>query len=134
MTDLPFNPDADAYRDGLGRGVILMQTCAGCGRMQFPARVRCMRCGSAAVELAEVDGAGAVYAKTVSRRAPEEAFSALVPYAVALVDLDVGVRVVARADVVPDEVHTGSRVLVYPDPEPPVLPGLLFRPIAGPGR
>jgi hypothetical protein len=88
-----------------------MQTCAGCGQVQFPARVRCIRCGSAAVELAEVDGAGTVYAKTVSRRAPEEAFAALVPYAVALIDLDVGVRVMARAGVAPDEVHTGARAI-----------------------
>jgi uncharacterized OB-fold protein len=93
--------------------------------------VRCLRCGAAEVEWSEVDGAGIVYAKTVNRRPAEEAFAALVPYAVALVDLDVGVRVMARAGVAADQVRTGGRVVVYPDPEPPVLPGLLFRPVAG---
>ena len=131
MTDWPYNPDADPYRDGLARGVILMQTCGACGRVQFPPRVRCLRCGAAEVEWSEVDGAGIVFAKTVNRRPAEEAFAALVPYAVALVDLDVGVRVMARAGVAADQVQTGGRVVVYPDPEPPVLPGLLFRPVAG---
>jgi uncharacterized protein len=131
MSDWPYNPDADPYRDGLARGVILMQTCGECGQVQFPSRVRCIHCGAAEVTWTEVDGAGTVYAKTVNRRPAEAAFAALVPYAVALVDLDVGVRVMARAGVAPEQVQTGGRVVVYPDPDPPVLPGLLFRPVAG---
>jgi hypothetical protein len=93
--------------------------------------VRCLACGATAVDWAEIDGAGTVYAKTINRRPAEEAFAPLVPYAVALVDLDAGVRVMARAGVAPEQVQTGGRVVVYPDPEPPVLPGLLFRPVAG---
>jgi hypothetical protein len=131
MSDWPYNPDADPYREGLARGVILMQTCGECGGVQFPPRVRCLACGAAAVDWAEIDGAGTVYAKAVNRRPAEAAFAPLVPYAVALVDLDAGVRVMARAGVAPDQVRTGGRVVVYPDPEPPVLPGLLFRPVAG---
>jgi uncharacterized protein len=128
MIELPYNPDAEAYFAGLARGELLMQRCAGCGGVQFPSRVRCLACGADAPELVPVDGAGTVYAKTINRRAPEEAFAALVPYAVALIDLDVGVRVIARADCPPDQVRTGGRVDVYADPAPPLLPGLVFRP------
>ena len=56
------------------------------------------------------------------------------PYVVALVDLDAGVRVMARADGPPGDVATAMRVTVFPDPDPAVGPGLLFTPEpAGPG-
>jgi uncharacterized OB-fold protein len=133
MIELPYNPDAEAFFAGLANGAVLMQKCADCGRVQFPSRVRCLACGADAPELMPIDGAGTVYAKTVNRRAPEEAFAALVPYAVALIDLDVGVRVIARADCPPDQVHTGGRVEVFADPAPPLLPGLVFRPVSARG-
>lgn len=126
--DQPYNPDADEYLAGLSRGVLLMQKCASCARTQFPPRVRCVHCGGESVEFAEVDGQGTIYAKTTNRRAPEAAFDHLVPYAVALVDLDVGVRVMTRADCPPEAVRTGGRVRVFADPAPIVLPGLLFAP------
>jgi uncharacterized OB-fold protein len=126
--EVPYNPDADEYLAGLSRGVVLMQTCATCSQTQFPPRVRCVSCGSASVSFSEVDGQGTVYAKTTNRRAPEPAFDHLVPYSVALVDLDIGVRVMARADCAPPEVRTGGRVRVFADPKPILLPGLLFVP------
>lgn len=131
MTDVVTNnpdPEAQTYLDGLGRGVLLLQRCEDCGRRQFPPRVLCVSCGSQATTWDEVDGAGMVYARTVNRRAPEPPFEALLPYAVALVDLDAGVRVMARADCRPDEVVTGMRVRVFPDRAPVLLPGLLFSP------
>ena len=106
-------------------------SCPECGHRQFPPRVRCLRCGGDAA-LAPVRTTGTIYARTVNRRAPEEAFASLVPYAVALIDLDAGVRVIARADYPADEVRTGDRVEVFADPAPPVHPGLLFRRLAGP--
>jgi uncharacterized OB-fold protein len=128
--DLTTNPDPEAqrYLDGLGRGVILLQHCPDCDRPQFPPRAFCVRCGGGQLSWDEVDGHGTVYAKTVNRRAPEDAFARLVPYVVALVDLDAGARVMARADCPVEEVSTGMRVRVFPDPAPPVSPGLVFRP------
>ena len=128
------DPEAQAYFDGLGRGVILLQHCSGCDQRQFPPRVHCVRCGSRELAWDEADGAGTVYAKTVNRRAPEPAFEKFVPYVVALVDLDAGVRVMARADCPAGDVATAMRVSVFPDPDPAVGPGLLFTPApAGPG-
>lgn len=123
-----YNPDADAYVEGLARGVIMMQKCTACTRVQFPPRVHCANCGTREIGFVQVDGRGTVYAKTTNRRAPEDAFKPLLPYVVALVDLAVGVRVMARADCAPEEVATGGSVRVYPDPKPVLLPGLLFVP------
>lgn len=128
------DPEAETYFEGLGRGVILLQHCTGCDRRQFPPRVHCSHCGGRELSWDEADGAGTVYAKTVNRRAPEPAFEKFLPYVVALVDLDAGVRVMARADGPPGDVVTAMRVTVFPDPDPAVGPGLLFAPEpAGPG-
>jgi uncharacterized OB-fold protein len=122
------DPEAETYFEGLDRGVILLQRCASCDRRQFPPRVHCGHCGGRELCWDEVDGAGTVYAKTVNRRAPEPAFEKFLPYVVALVDLDAGVRVMARADGPAGDVATAMRVAVFPDPDPAVGPGLLFTP------
>jgi uncharacterized protein len=128
-----FNPDGERYMEGLRDGVITLQSCSDCHEFQFPPRLHCTKCGSRRITWEVVDGAGTVYAKTINRRAPEEAFVSLLPYAVALVDLDVGVRVMARAVYPADQVLTGMRVVVSPDPKPVVLPGLVFAPLPGSG-
>ncbi len=120
------NPDAKPYFEGLARGVIMVQRCPACGAVQFPPRAHCIRCGNQSISWEVADGTGTVYAKTVSRRAPEKGFEPLLPYSVALIDLEVGVRVLARAICPPEEVVTGMRVRVAPDPEPVVAPGLVF--------
>jgi len=128
------DPEAEIYFEALGRGVILLQRCASCDRRQFPPRVHCIHCSGRELSWEEVGGAGTVYAKTVNRRAPEPAFEKFIPYVVALVDLDAGVRVMARADCPAGDVVTAMRVNVFPDPAPVVGPGLLFVPEpAGPG-
>jgi uncharacterized OB-fold protein len=122
------DPQAEIYYDGLSRGVILLQRCGDCNRLQYPPRLHCGRCGGRELSWDEVEGTGTVYAKTVNRRAPEPAFEKVLPYVVALVDLDARVRVMARADCPPGDVLTAMRVNVFPDPDPVVGPGLLFTP------
>ena len=126
--DASYNPDAAPYFDGLRRGVLVVQSCSECSSAQFPPRAHCAACGGRSLTWEVVDGAGLVYAKTVNRRAPEKGFEPLLPYVVALVDLDAGVRVLARASCPPEEVATGMRVVVSADPAPVVLPGLVFAP------
>ncbi|MCU1491322.1 MAG: hypothetical protein JWM85_2727 [Acidimicrobiaceae bacterium] len=124
---LPQDPELTTYFEGLRRGELLLQRCDDCARAQFPPRIHCTFCGSRAHVWEPSAGDGTVYAKTVNRRAPESAFEHLVPYVVAFVDLDDGVRVLARADAPPERVQTGMRVQVVADPNPPVGDGLIFR-------
>jgi uncharacterized OB-fold protein len=128
------DPEAAAYFEGLGRGLIMVQRCGDCDRRQFPPRAHCSECGSRGLSWEEVQGSGTIYAKTVNRRAPEPAFEKLLPYAVALVDLDAGVRVMARGDCPHGDVATAMRVHVFPDPDPVLLPGLLFTPEKQPSQ
>jgi uncharacterized OB-fold protein len=66
----------------------------------------------------EAGGAGVVHAFTVVHRAPAE-YRSEVPYVVALVDLDEGVRMMTRlVEVEPDTVRVGMPVEVAIQGEP----------------
>jgi len=120
--------DSRPYFDGLAAGEVLLQRCAACERHQFPPRAFCTVCGRRDLPFVEASGRGRIYAMSVMHRASEESFAGVTPYAVALVDLDEGVRVMARGSVPPAELMTGMDVLVSPEPEPLVHPTLVFRP------
>lgn len=84
------------YLDGIARGVVRFQHCEACGAAQTLSRFACARCGSEQLVWQDASGAGTVYAVTVVTRAPTDAFRALVPYTLLLVDLDEGARVMAH--------------------------------------
>ena len=114
-TPLPLpsiDPDTKPFWDGAKRGELLIQRCTTCGHVQFYPRLRCMRCG-AAVEWTRASGRGSVYSYTVVHRAPDEALGALVPYVVALVELEERVRMMSRLrGIAPDAVRIGQAVRV----------------------
>jgi uncharacterized protein len=124
MIDYSTDPDSRPYFDGLNRGEFVLQFCTACERHQFPPRAFCVRCGDRSTEWRTASGRGVLYAATVTHRTSEDAFAALVPYTVGLIDLDEGVRVMARG--APDGAAIGERVVVVPDPNAPVGPSLLF--------
>jgi hypothetical protein len=76
------------------RRELVVQRCLACGHHQFYPRPHCLRCRGAELEWRPVRGAGTVYSLTVVRFAvvPELA----PPYAVALVELDEGPRLLAN--------------------------------------
>lgn len=101
------------FWDGCRAGVLRYQRCAACGRPQFYPRTRCAGCGGADLGWRDSRGLGTVHAVTVVHRAPTPAFARDVPYALALVDLDEGFRLMANVvggD--PETVAIGDRVRV----------------------
>lgn len=73
---------------------LLVQRCADCGEWQFFPRSWCQYCGSTDIEWRESKGIGHVHTYTVIRRATElPAFETEIPYVVAYVELDEGVRI-----------------------------------------
>lgn len=84
------------YRDGLAHGVLRYQRCAACGQATSLARTACPHCGAQALAWHDARGTGRVQAVTVVTRAPADAFRALVPYTLVLVDLDEGARVMGH--------------------------------------
>ena len=110
MTDMPpVAADALAapYVEGLWSGELRYQCCSDCGAAQSLARFACRACGSRQLHWRAASGRGHVHAITVVHRAPTEEFRALVPYALALVELDEGPRVMGHAE---PHLSIGARV------------------------
>jgi uncharacterized OB-fold protein len=85
------------FVEGLKEGALRYQACNACQAAQTLTRHACRRCGSTRLEWRKAAGRGIVYATTVVSRAPCDDFRALVPYALALVDLEEGARVMGHA-------------------------------------
>ncbi|MES2415311.1 MAG: Zn-ribbon domain-containing OB-fold protein [Pseudomonadota bacterium] len=97
-------PDADTetYWKGLKDGQLLLQHCLACGHVQFYQQAICRQCGSEQLEHRPASGMGKVHSFSVVHRAPGPAFKQDVPYAVLLVELDEGPRMISslvKADV-----------------------------------
>lgn len=88
--------DSEPYWAAAHEGRLAIQRCASCGRHQFYPRAFCTTCLSDRVEWMDASGRGRIYTFTVCRIAAAPAFEAALPYAVALVELDEGVRLLAN--------------------------------------
>jgi uncharacterized protein len=89
---------AQHFWTGCEKGELRVQCCADCNQAQFFPRDHCLHCHSDRVEWQASTGSGTIYSITRVERAPTDEFRALVPYAIALVDLDEGVRIMAHAN------------------------------------
>ncbi|BBK43246.1 hypothetical protein STVA_32660 [Allostella vacuolata] len=87
---------ADHYWAGCAAGELRYRACTACGARQTFPRAFCPACGSEAVEWRRAAGTGTVHAAAIVTRAPSDAFRPLVPYAILLVDLDEGIRMMAH--------------------------------------
>ena len=109
------------YRSGLAEGVLLYQRCHECGDAVFPPRLVCPHCGTTELDPAQSSGSGTVYSTTtVSQRDAES-------YAVSLIDLDDGFRMMSTVVGIPaEEVRIGQRVVFVA--EQGEAPRATFRP------
>ena len=101
MTEKPFPvPDRDTapFWEGARNGELRIQRCAACSRNVFYPRAVCPHCLSDRLDWMRATGRGTVHSFTVVHRTSEE-FSADLPFAVGLIDLEEGVRMMARLDV-----------------------------------
>ncbi|TWC07289.1 hypothetical protein FBZ93_101581 [Bradyrhizobium macuxiense] len=90
-------PDADtaAFWRGLQHGKLLLQHCGRCRHVQYYQQAACRACGSEELEHRAATGRGKVHSFSVVHRAPGLAFKADVPYAVLLVELAEGPRMIS---------------------------------------
>jgi uncharacterized OB-fold protein len=111
---LPMPTDATSfYWESARAGKLVIQKCGACGKPQFYPRPFCLSCLSEEVGWIEASGNGTIYTFTVNRRPANEFMKDKVPYVVAAIDLDEGVRMVANivgSD--PGVVKCGARVRV----------------------
>ena len=87
---------ADAFRDGLRRGELLLQRCGGCGKAIMYPRHRCPFCQSDDLSWEPSAGEGTLHSFTVVRAVPPRGFEDEVPYALGIVKLDEGAQLLAR--------------------------------------
>ncbi|MET8679050.1 OB-fold domain-containing protein [Streptomyces sp. NPDC004647] len=113
------NRDNAGFWEGVARHWLLIQRCGGCATLRFPWLPGCNSCGSAEWETVEASGAGTVYSYVVMHHPQFPAFSAsddaspgrAAPYAVGLIQLAEGVRVISNITGVPhDKVRIGMPV------------------------
>lgn len=74
---------------------LLIQRCQDCGANQFFPQSSCRKCLSDRMEWLEASGKGVIYTYTIVHRPPTQTFDEDVPYTVALVELEEGVRMMS---------------------------------------
>ena len=112
-------PDADsaAFWRGLHDGVLLLQHCADCGHLQYYQQAMCRQCGGENLVHRPASGRGKVHSFSVVHRAPGPAFKADLPYAVLLVDLEEGPRMISTyVGGKPEEVTFDMDVMLVCEP------------------
>jgi uncharacterized OB-fold protein len=94
-------------------GRLEIQHCRACSRHQLYPRPFCTRCLSNEIEWVTASGRGRIYTYTVCHVAAHPAFEARVPYAIAMIELDEGVRMLAGVvDAEPDRLAIDAPVEV----------------------
>jgi uncharacterized OB-fold protein len=115
MSDKPapvVDEDSREYWEAARSGRLILKLCRDCRRHHFFPRAICPHCHSEAVEWVDARGTGTVYSFTVARRPAGPAFKDDVPYAVGLVELDEGPRMMTRILGDADAVRIGMAVEV----------------------
>lgn len=91
------NAQTQPYWDGAAAGELRYQCCAGCGHVQRIPRSLCEQCQSSQLDWRGSQRTGTVLTFTTVYRAPLPVFKDMVPYVIAIVDMDEGFRVMANA-------------------------------------
>lgn len=84
---------ARAFYAECARGRLCFQRCTACATFRHLPRHACAACGSPASEWAPSTGRGRIFSWTVTHQAPLPGLT--VPYAVAIVEMEEGVRLAA---------------------------------------
>lgn len=94
------SPTADTrpFWDACSDGELRYQACGDCGTVQLIPRSFCSRCQSRNLAWKRSSAVGTVQSFTVVHRAPTAAFRAEAPYAIVLVDMDEGFRLMVNGD------------------------------------
>ena len=111
---LPERNDLSAgYWEAAQRHQLAVQCCGECGALRHYPQERCPDCLSATHHWAPLSGRGTIYTYVVSHAAFHPFFEDRLPYVVATIDLDEGVRVMSDLDEAPDQIRIGAAVEVF---------------------
>ena len=94
---LPQPTDITApYWSAAKEGKLLYQFCMACQHWQFFPRAFCVHCGAEDLQWREASGRGKIYTFTINRRATNAFMKTKLPYAVAIVETEEGIKTMAN--------------------------------------
>ena len=108
--------------EALQRHELYIQKCRDCGYTRYYPRALCTNCQSSKTEWVRCSGRGTIYTFTVTNQNQAPGFRESLPYVMAYVDLDEGLKMLTNiVDCPPDQVRIGMPVeVVYEDVTPEV--------------
>ncbi len=124
MADAPVRPVAPApneetapFWEGCAREELLLQRCAACGAYRHPPAPICPECLAEDSAWVRASGRGAIYTFAVVRQALAKGWQPMVPYVVAVIELEEGPRFVSNmVGIAPEDVTIGMPVEVTFEP------------------
>lgn len=121
--------ETKAFWDSCRRGQLVIQYCDGCDEYQWYPRGICADCWGESVRWVQSSGRGTVWTYTVTYQNRTPGFAEMVPYVLALVELEEGVRMFTNIiDCNPRDVHIGMAVEVTFQTATPQLTIPYFKP------
>ena len=126
----PISRVSEPYWDATRHKQLVLQRCRACDQFIWFPRVACPTCLQASLVWEPATGRGTVYAVSVQHAAGTPQMKDRVPFAVVLVDLDEGVRVMSNViGCEPDGVEIGMAVSADWEPLSDGRHLLVFRPV-----
>lgn len=125
------DPDHLPWWEGLHRHELLVQECSACQRCVFPPQPACPYCRSLERGWRRSSGRGEVYSWVIMHRASHPWFADRIPYAVVLVEMEEGFRVVGSIDCPLEQLRDGLPVEVGFEDVDERITLLRFRPSEG---
>jgi len=140
---MPQARDSQAYRkplphideemrpwwEALQRHELYVQKCYDCGGLRFHPRAVCPDCLSSRTEWLRASGSGKIYTFTVTYQNQAAGFRDSLPYVMAWVELDEGVKLLTNVvDCPPEQVKIGMSVEAVFDDVTSAVTLLKFRP------
>jgi uncharacterized OB-fold protein len=102
---------SERFWEGLREGRFLLQRCGDCAGYAGYPKLFCPHCHSDGLEWTESSGKGAIYTYSTVTANPPSTFVDELPYTIAIVELEEGVRFLSRlVDLTPDAVRCGLPV------------------------
>lgn len=114
--------ESKGFWEACQRRELVVQRCGACGALRHYPRALCPNCLSDQVEWLRCSGRGTVYTFTVTHQNQAPGFRDALPYVLAYVELEEGVRMLTNiVDCPPESVRIGMPVeVVFEDATPAV--------------
>jgi uncharacterized OB-fold protein len=88
--------ESKPFWENLRQHRLMLPTCEDCGHRWLPPSTHCPNCNSARTSWTEASGRGRIFSYVVFHRVYHRGFAAEVPYAVALIELAEGPRLLSN--------------------------------------